>query len=91
MSEDLKRVCNIFRAKRRDLNLSLKEAENSTSIRLGYLEAIEEGSIHQVIAAVYAIGFMKQYANFLGIDFDSIVRESPHVFRIPQEKHDFDY
>lgn len=91
MSEDLKRVGNIFRSKRRDLNLSLKEAENSTSIRSGYLEAIEEGSIHQVIAAVYAVGFMKQYANFLGIDFDAIVRETPHVFKIPQEKHDFDY
>ena len=91
MSEDLKRVGNIFRSKRRDLNLSLKEVENSTSIRSGYLEAIEEGSIHQFIAAVYAIGFMKQYANFLGMDFDSIVRESPHAFKIPQEKHEFDY
>jgi cytoskeletal protein RodZ len=91
MSEDLKRVGNIFRTKRKDMNLSLKEAENSTSIRLGYLEAIEEGSIHQAISAVYAVGFMKQYASFLGIDFDAIVRETPHVFKIPQEKHDFDY
>ncbi len=91
MSEDLKRVGNIFRSKRKDSNLSLKEVENSTSIRLGYLEAIEEGTIHQFIAPVYANGFMKQYANFLGMDFDAIVRETPHAFRIPQEKHDFDY
>jgi cytoskeletal protein RodZ len=91
MSEDLKRIGNIFRSKRKELNFSLKEVENSTSIRSGYLEAIEEGSIHQFIAAVYAQGFMKQYANFLGMDFDSIVRESPHAFRLPQEKHDFDY
>ncbi len=91
MSEDLKRVGNIFRTKRRDLNLSLKEAENSTSIRLGYLEAIEEGMIHQAIAPVYAVGFMKQYASFLGMDFDALVRETPHVFKIPHEKHEFDY
>jgi len=91
MSEDLKRVGNAFRSKRKDLNLSLKEVENSTSIRLGYLEAIEEGSIHQFIAGVYAIGFMKQYANFLGMDLEALAREAPLAFRIPQEKHEFDY
>lgn len=91
MSEDLKRVGHLFRSKRSDLNLSLKEVENAISIRAGYIEAIEEGSIHQFIAGVYALGFMRQYANFLGIDFDSIVRESPHAFKLPQEKHEFDY
>jgi cytoskeletal protein RodZ len=91
MGEDLKRVGHLFKAKRTDLNLSLKEAENSTSIRTGYLEAIEEGTIHQFISGVYAIGFMKQYAGFLGIDFDSMVRETPQAFKMPQEKHEFDY
>ncbi len=91
MSEDLKRVGHILKTKRKDMNLSLKEVENSTSIRSGYLEAIEEGAIHQCISGVYAIGFMKQYANFLGIDFDTMVREMPHAFRMPQEKHEFDY
>lgn len=91
MSEDLKRVGHLFKTKRKDLNLSLKEVENATSIRTGYLEAIEEGSIHQFISSIYAIGFMKQYAGFLGLDFDGIVRELPHAFKLPQEKHEFDY
>ncbi len=91
MAEDLKRVGHLFKSKREELNISLKEAENSTSIRSGYLEAIEEGSIHDFIAGVYAVGFMKQYANFLGIDFESIAKESPHAFKVPQEKHEFDY
>lgn len=91
MSEDLKRVGQLFRTKRKDLNISLKEVENSISIRVGYLEAIEEGSIHQFISGVYAIGFMKQYAGFLGMDYDAIVRETPHAFKVPQEKHEFDY
>ncbi len=42
MSEELKRVGDVFRQKRKQLNLSLKEVENSTSIRSSYLEAIEE-------------------------------------------------
>ncbi len=91
MSEDLRQIGDLFRARRKELNLSLKEVENSTSIRSGYLEAIEEGSIHQFISGVYAFGFMKQYANFLGIDFESLIRENPHAFKIPQEKHEFAY
>ena len=91
MNEDLKRVGHLFRTKRKDLNITLKEVENTTSIRQGYLEAIEEGSIHQFISSVYAIGFMKQYAGFLGIDYDSLVRETPHAFKVQQEKHDFDF
>lgn len=91
MSEDFKSVGNLFRTKRVDMNLSLKEVENSISVRSGYLEAIEDGSIHQIISGVYAVGFMKQYAGFLGIDFDSMVREDPLAFKITPEKHDFDY
>jgi cytoskeletal protein RodZ len=91
MSEELKRIGAVFRSRRKELNLSLREIENSTSIRSGYLEAIEEGSIHQFISGVYAMGFMKQYANFLGLDMDSMVHENPHAFRMPQEKHDFAY
>lgn len=91
MSDELKRVGNTFRKRRQELNLTLKEIENSTSIRSSYLEAIEAGTIHDFIAGVYAIGFMKQYANFLEIDFESMVRETPHAFKITPEKHEFDY
>lgn len=91
MSEELKRVGTLFKSKRKELNLTLKEVENSTSIRSSYLEAIEEGRIQQFISGVYALGFMKQYANFLGIDMETMIRENPHVFRMPPEKHEFSY
>lgn len=91
MNDDLKRVGALFTAKRKELNLSLKEVENSTSIRSIYLEAIEEGNIDQYISGVYALGFMKQYAHFLGIDIDAMIRENPHAFRMPAEKHEFSY
>lgn len=91
MSEDLKQLGEIFRAKRKELNLSLKEVENATSIRSGYIESIEDGKISQQIAAIYAQGFMKQYASFLGMDIDQIIKENPAAFRMPSEKHDFAY
>lgn len=91
MSEDLKRVGDIFKAKRMELNLSLKEAENSTSIRSAYLEAIEDGKINDYISGVYALGFIKQYAQFLGLDIDGMIRDNPMTFRMPAEKHEFNY
>lgn len=91
MNEELKRIGDLFKSKRKELNLSLKEAENSTSIRSAYLEAIEEGQIHEYISGVYALGFIKQYAQFLGLDIEEMIRENPAAFRMPAEKHDFSY
>ena len=91
MSEDLKRLGAGLQAKRKELNLSLKEAENGTSIRSNYLEAIEEGSIAAQIAGIYAQGFVKQYAAFLGFEVERLMRDNPGAFRMPGEKHEFSY
>lgn len=91
MSAELKSVGEFFKAKRQELNVSLKEAENATSIRSSYLEAIEEGEIDQYISGVYALGFMKQYAQFLGVDIEDMIRQNPQVFHMPAEKHEFSY
>lgn len=91
MNEELKRVGDVFKAKRKELNLSLKEVENSTSIRSVYLEAIEEGQIQEYISGVYALGFIKQYAQFLGLDIEKMIRDNPTTFRMPSEKHEFSY
>lgn len=90
-NEDFKRVGVLFKAKRKELHLSLKEVENSTSIRSSYLEAIEDGTISDFISSVYAIGFSKQYAAFLGLDMERIMEENPAAFKQPAEKHEFSY
>ena len=89
--EELKRVGDVLRTKRKEMNLSLKEVENGTSIRSTYLDAIEEGKIYQYISGVYAQGFMKQYATYLGMDVEQLMRENPVAFHLPGEKHDFAY
>lgn len=91
MSAELKDVGELFKAKRQELSLSLKEAENATSIRSSYLEAIENGEIDQYISGVYALGFMKQYAQFLGMDIEHMIRQNPQTFHMPVEKHEFSY
>lgn len=91
MSEELRRLGEIFKEKREGQNLSLKEVENATSIRSNYLEAIEEGTIAGQVSGVYAQGFIRQYGSFLGIDIERLIRENPLAFRMPGEKHDFAY
>ncbi len=73
-----------LRKRRKELNISLKEVENATSIRMGYLEAIEEGEMGKLISPVYAQGFVRQYATYLGLDGEGIVREYPRIFAPPQ-------
>ena len=91
MSEGLKKMGESFRTKREEMNLSLKEVENATSIRMLYLQAIEEGKIHQFLSTVYVLGFIRQYGNFLGFDAEKLGREYPEAFRVSVEKQDFAY
>jgi len=91
MSQDIKQIGELFKSKRKELNLSLKEVENATSIRTGYIEAIEEGEKDQFLSPVYMLGFLRQYANFLGMDGDQIIRENQDAFAEAITKHDFAY
>ncbi|PCI96144.1 hypothetical protein COB11_00250 [Candidatus Aerophobetes bacterium] len=91
MEEQFKKLGTLFRSKREEKNLSLKEVENSTSIRSNYLEAIENGKIEQALSAVYMLGFIRQYANFLGLEVDKIIAQYPEVFNKTSQKHEFDY
>lgn len=89
--DGLKKMGESFRKKREEMNLTLKEVENATSIRSLYLQAIEEGRVQQFLSTVYAQGFIRQYANFLGVDAEKLTKEYPEAFRLPTEKQDFAY
>lgn len=91
MEEEFKQLGRLFKTKREEKHLSLKEVENSTSIRANYLEAIEDGLMNQTLSSVYILGFIRQYANFLGLEVDRIIREYPAVFKTTSQKHDFAY
>jgi len=85
--EDVKAYGDLFKQRRKDMNLSLKEVENATSIRMSYLQAIED----KLISPIYAQGFVMQYAAFLGVDGEKIVRENPEIFTRPAGAQEFSY
>jgi len=80
MVQDLKAIGDQLKKRRTELNLSLKEAENATSIRQNHLQSIEEGNMDKLISPVYAQGFVKQYAAFLGLDGEKIIRDHVEIF-----------
>lgn len=83
MKQDLKSIGEMLKRRRNELNLTLREVENGTSIRMGHLKAIEEGEKEKLISHVYAQGFIKQYASFLGIDGDKLLKENPDILNKP--------
>lgn len=90
IKEEIKSLGTQFKQRRKEMNISLKEAENATSIRMTYLQSIEDGDVSKLISPVYAQGFIKQYAIFLGVDVEKIIREHPDIFTRP-EPQEFSY
>ena len=91
MFEQKKQIGELFKTKRKELNLTLKEVENATSIKTLYLQAIEEGNVDTLLAHVYILGFLKQYASFLGLDGEKILKQYPLAFVASNERKDFEY
>lgn len=74
-TSDEAKVGRVLERARKDRGLSLEEAERATKIRKRYLEGLENDDYTVLPDAVYAQGFLKTYANFLGLDGDSLALE----------------
>ncbi len=90
MTTEAKNLGELLKRRRQELNLSLKEAENATSIRIHYLASIEDGKPENLISPIYTEGFVRQYAIYLGLDGDKIIKEHPQIFK-RGIKQEFDY
>ena len=64
-----------LRTERERQNLTIQDIAKGTSIRALYIEAIEKGEYGQLPGTVYAKGFIRNYANFLKMDADAVVRQ----------------
>jgi cytoskeleton protein RodZ len=57
-----------LREARERLGLTLEEVERTTRIRIHHLEAIERGELDSLPSPVQARGFLRNYAEFLGLE-----------------------
>ena len=73
--------------------LTLAEAEEATKIRKFYLSALESEDYQALPGQVYTIGFLRNYARFLGLDANLIVetfkrqgKDSSQPVRTPHKR-----
>jgi len=64
----MRRVSDILREERERQGYSLSDIQKALKIRKEFLVAIEEGRLHDLPSESYALGFVKNYAAFLGLD-----------------------
>lgn len=86
-------IGEILRSEREKKELSVKEIEIATSIRTVYITAIEEGNYDIIPGEVYLKGFIRNYANFLGLDGQQIVdlyRQSQNPTTVAEEMNKMD-
>lgn len=63
----------ILRRRRESQGFSLEQVEAKTNIRTLYLSALESGE-HLPLHGVYLLGFVRQYAEFLGFEGETLAR-----------------
>ncbi len=68
------KVGDILRRTRVHYKQSLEQVEQVLRIRAPHLEALEKGEISKLPGRVYAIGFVRTYAEYLGLDGEKMVQ-----------------
>jgi cytoskeleton protein RodZ len=76
--------------KRKERGLSLEEVEQATKIRKRYLTGLEREDYTILPDAVYARGFLKTYANYLGLDGEALSRQLKST-RKPRRERGINY
>lgn len=71
---------DLLRSTRESKGLSIDDVSNRTKIRVKIIEAIEQGDYKSAGAPAYVKGFVKIYADHLGLDTKSILKQHAHIF-----------
>ncbi len=66
-------------------NITLEEVANATKINIGTLRAIEEGRKELLPAEVFIRGFIRCYAEYIGLDPNDVLLRYPRPAKEPKE------
>lgn len=64
----MRKISEMLQDKRIEKGYSLEKIVKATKIKKDFLIAIEDGKYHDLPSESYALGFIKNYATYLGID-----------------------
>jgi cytoskeleton protein RodZ len=80
-------IGNSLREARQRQHLELTDIELATKIRARYLRALEEESFESLPAQTYVKGFLRTYADYLGLDGQLYVDEYNSRYAVGDEDH----
>jgi len=83
--ERLEDLAAYLRSEREKRGISLQMIQEKTKIRLRYLKAIEAARFDIIPGEVYVKGFLRSYAEVIGLDGSEVVRRYKQL-RMEQEK-----
>jgi len=69
----LQLVGEVLRDRREDLGLNIDDIAATLKIKPIFLVALEQGRSHDLPGPAYAIGFVRAYADYLGLDADQVL------------------
>lgn len=72
----LEALGSLLRQTREARGLTLTEVANDTFIRSQYLQALEQADLSRLPEPVYTQGFLKRYADYLGLDGETLSRRA---------------
>lgn len=64
----------VLKKRREELGLEIAAVADLLKIRADYISSIELNSFEKLPAPVYTLGYVRSYANYLGVDADALVR-----------------
>lgn len=67
------RICDVLKATREKAGQDLQAVAQMLRIRYVYLHAIEEGRYDDLPGKTYVVGFVRAYADYLGLDVEQVV------------------
>jgi cytoskeletal protein RodZ len=74
-----KDIGTLLKDQREKLGYSLQDAAQHTRIRITSLESIENNQFSDLPGQVYVTGFIKVYANYLGVDSAPLLRQLEEI------------
>jgi cytoskeleton protein RodZ len=84
--ESRREIGRLLEHKRKERGLSLEEVEQATKIRKRYLIGLEREDYAILPDAVYARGFLKTYANYLGLDGEAFSQRLKNNTKTQRER-----
>lgn len=84
-------VGQLLRMTRASHGVDLPHVAEALRIRLAFLQAIEDGRNQDLPGPTYAVGFVRAYADYLGLDGEEIVRRYKAETSIVPRKADLEF